>query len=279
MPRGSRQTLLLLVFQSYSTLTWASSAAITVSVPSGMPGIQLANHWNYSSDELPDAHYLLQNFIWSTFGNSEILGKWMTEETIVVTLYSNDFTPYVEWLDLLIGYLSETSGLNFSIRMNYYVLNLEPNHNQIDLVILDKSDRPVVKEHLKKISQDNNRTLHGKICNGQDLFYESNHQLLGYVAFIDPERFPEATMSCIATQMFFALGLGRSSVVWNNSPLFLSPGFNLNPGGSFRLEDMILLHTLYDPRLLPGMTPDEASPIAEVIIRETLDELRRPATP
>lgn len=87
------------------------------------------------------------------------------------------------------------------------------------------------------------------------------------VAVIRAEHPDILRLSCIHEEI--AQGLGLS----NDSPRARPSVFNDDEEfGLLTYHDELLLQMLYDPRLEPGMTADEAMPIVRVIAKELLDD-------
>ncbi|RMD94966.1 MAG: DUF2927 domain-containing protein, partial [Alphaproteobacteria bacterium] len=85
------------------------------------------------------------------------------------------------------------------------------------------------------------------------------------VAIIRAEHPPLMRRSCIHEEIAQGLGLA------NDSPDARPSIFNDDE--EFALlttHDELLLKMLYDPRMRPGMTPEEARPVAEIIAAELM---------
>jgi hypothetical protein len=68
--------------------------------------------------------------------------------------------------------------------------------------------------------------------------------------------------ACLSHEIMHAMGF------LNHSPILPSTLSPLHAEQDFTLWDEVALRVLYDDRLRPGMTEDEAMPIARQIIRE-----------
>ncbi|MFQ5765429.1 MAG: DUF2927 domain-containing protein [Rhodospirillales bacterium] len=73
---------------------------------------------------------------------------------------------------------------------------------------------------------------------------------------------------CITHEIMHSFGFGKHSGIIRS---VLSP---LHGEEDFTPWDEIVLRTLYDPRLRPGMTREEATPIADGILREVVSQPR-----
>lgn len=85
------------------------------------------------------------------------------------------------------------------------------------------------------------------------------------VVLIDSEGSPVQRRACIHQELVQSAGLPADACHYRPS-LFCNADFPQTTTPA----DEILLRTLYDPRLRPGMTPAEAMPIARRIIREQM---------
>ena len=101
--------------------------------------------------------------------------------------------------------------------------------------------------------------------------YGSPHVYTQAVALIRAEHPDLVRLSCIHEEIAQGLGLP------NDSPKARPSIFN--DDDEFALltsHDEKLLTILYDPRLTPGMTADEARPIAQVISQELTGQSQKP---
>lgn len=101
------------------------------------------------------------------------------------------------------------------------------------------------------------------VCIGRALYDEHRFVLSRAVVVFDIDSRDELMRHCIAEEMVQVMGIPNDACNYRPS-LFCEDDIvdEMQPA------DRIILRTLYDPRLKPGMTRAEAMPIAREIIRE-----------
>ena len=85
-------------------------------------------------------------------------------------------------------------------------------------------------------------------------------------AYIPSDR-PDKTTHCLIEETVQLFGLTNDSVVIKNSMFYEKSKRN-----SLSVSDQILLKALYDPRLRPGMTKEQAQPVLHVVLKEILEK-------
>ena len=92
------------------------------------------------------------------------------------------------------------------------------------------------------------------------------HTLLSGKAYIPSDR-PEKTLHCLVEETVQLFGLKNDSDEIKNSI------FNeKSKRNSLSVSDQILLKALYDRRLRPGMTKEQAQPVLRVVLKEILEK-------
>lgn len=101
------------------------------------------------------------------------------------------------------------------------------------------------------------------VCIGRAIYGEQKNVLVKAVVVFDIDARDELMRHCIAEEMVQVMGIPNDACKYRPS-LFCEDDLvdEMQPA------DRVLLRTLYDPRLKPGMTREEAMPIAREIIRE-----------
>ena len=105
------------------------------------------------------------------------------------------------------------------------------------------------------------------VCVGRALYGEQKFVLSKAVVVFDIDARDELMRHCIAEEMVQVMGIPNDACHYRPS-LFCEDDIvdEMQPA------DRVILRTLYDARLKPGMTREEAMPIARVIIRELWPE-------
>ena len=105
----------------------------------------------------------------------------------------------------------------------------------------------------------------GQLCAGVILFDETSGSISKAFTFFGTDNSDQIIRDCILEEIYQAMGLPadachyRPSVICEQDRVF-----------ELTEADKIMLRTLYDPRLKPGMTKAEAMPIARQIIAEQM---------
>lgn len=107
------------------------------------------------------------------------------------------------------------------------------------------------------------------------LFHDRNYVIQRVEIYIAPDD-PAQRRHCVAEELTQALGLANDSAVFSNSI------FNDDSRQQVLAPwDSLMVRVLYDPRIRPGMTKDQALPIAREVVSDLLRRyaLRRVGRP
>jgi hypothetical protein len=101
--------------------------------------------------------------------------------------------------------------------------------------------------------------------------YVEGYEIIKAIAVV-PNNLPDSWIRhCLMVEITQALGLFADSDVLEPS-IFSDHG---PPRTELPLNDKIIVRTLYDPRIRPGMPREEALEVAREVIRDLVDGVRR----
>lgn len=222
-----------------------------------------------TSEELSDEEYV-RNFRTVAFYREfdpeqieQVLTRWEGPLRVAVVGDVND--RYLAYVRLHLADLAALSSLDVALSARadanvLVILSPEPFERALDTYRPDyrpffASDRSMeaVTARMKQEA-----TCFARIVPG-----ENDEVIVGAVALIPTDQGRFVTRACIIEELTQAMGL------FNDSDAIRPSIFNdSSPNMMLSDHDRILLRTLYDPRLQPGMTWSQAEPIVRTVIAE-----------
>jgi hypothetical protein len=226
-----------------------------------------------TSRDLNDEDYV-QNFRTVAFYREfdpeqieQVLTRW--EEPLRVAVVGDVNERHIEYMRLHLADLAALSGLEVALSDRdtanvIVILSPDPFERALDTYRADYrgffASDPSMEAVTARMKKE--ATCFARIVPG-----DSDDVIVGAVALIPTDQGRFVTRACIIEELTQAMGL------FNDSDAIRPSIFNdSSPNMILSDHDRILLRTLYDPRLQPGMTWNQAEPI----VRTVIAELRHP---
>jgi hypothetical protein len=205
---------------------------------------------------------VLQNLSTVVFGSefvgedSQFVRKWIGPMRVAV--YGDDKGDYNDLVDAHLGLLRRLTGLEISrVRWDDAGVNAS-------ILFLSKPEfRRYAKEYLGKGKPGTNHNL---ACFG---VFRANaaRDIIGFSAMIPLSGSREEIDACIVEEVTQVLGLPNDS--FDIHPTIFNDDDEYH---QLTWQDQLMLEVLYDPRVKPGMTRQEFTPVARTIIEQLRPE-------